>query len=575
MITKRRFLFLATIVLVAIGVAISKPTHGNAWAFDPDQKAPAPTYKLVVVIVVDQLRADFLTRFGDLFVDNGFKLLMERGAWFTNCRYEHGVTKTGPGHACIATGANPAVHGIVGNDWYEQADGKFVPIDCVRAPDARTIGLPGGSTSVGASPRRLLADTLADQLKAATPASRVLACSLKDTAAILHVGKAADGAYWWNRGTGLMITSDFYHSELPPWVRAFNDDRPADRYLNRTWTRIAPLAEYNHRCRRDDADYEWGARYGRTNTFPHRLSEPYLNRPSVAYYASLFDSPFGNELLLNFAKGGIEAMKLGRRGVTDLLLVSLSSNDGVGHVYGPYSHEVMDITLRTDRQLADFFKFLDSRVGLKNCLITLTSDHGACTVPEYAIEKKQGGGRITATKIARQIDQTLSKAFGKPAGTERYVGKVSMPWVYFRSSALQSKHVTADKLRDVLEKMANDEPSLAAVFLAEDIQRDDFALSAAHSLRSRVKASYYPGRSGDLYVHVAENWYAGSSATGHGSAHPYNTHVPLLLFGRGIKPGKYDTPSAPTDIAATLAKLLNIPPPSKSTGRILQEAVSR
>lgn len=594
----KRRTFLSGAVALCLGAAlVHTPTSGWAWASGDDADAAPTQCKLVVVIVIDQLRADYLTRFGDLFGSGGFKLLTHGGAWFVNCHYEYGVTKTGPGHASIATGCNPSVHGIVGNDWHERVGGELVAVNCVRDPAVRLVGAGDNPAAVGASAGRLLADTLAEKLKAASPASRVLSCSLKDSAAALLAGPAADGVYWWDRPTGLMVTSTGCQRALPQWAEDFNGQRLGERYADQLWTKLAPESEYLRRCRKDAVEYEQGQ--GTMNAFPHRIGGPGFKVPSSRFSWALWSSPLGNDLVLDFARRGIEGMKLGQRAETDLLLISLSSNDIVGHEYGPYSHEVMDITLRTDRQLADFFDYLDEKIGLQNCIIALTSDHGACMVPEYAREKTKIGGRTTARVLAGKIDRMLAAEFGKSSGSGSYVADVNMPWVYFHHAALRRNQITNDMLRAAMEKWSRTEPSISTVFLASDIQRRNFvarsdrahaanpvdkeprasahanptsAISFSH-LRSLVKACYHPARSGDAYLHLAENWYASGKAAGHGSAHPYDTHVPLLLLGPNIKPGKYQSRCAPTDLAPTLAKLLNIPAPSKSTGRSLREAL--
>lgn len=537
----------------------------------PAAEMTGPPCRLAVVIVIDQFRADFLTRFGDLFVEDGLRLLMDRGAWFTNCHYDHGSTKTGPGHACIATGANPAVHGIVNNDWFEDAGGKYDKISCVQDAAASPLGFADEAVTGGRSPKRLLADTLADQLKAAGPNSRVLSCSLKDTAAVPSAGKSADQAYWCDENTGQFVTSSFYGPAMPAWASAFNDSRFVDQFMGKSWIRIAPAGDYDRRCRRDDAEYEWGSALGWSNSFPHVLSEPGFANPGASYYQRLQESPYGNELLLAFAKQGVEALKLGQRQVADMLIVSLSSNDLVGHRFGPLSHEVMDITLQTDRQLAEFFKFLDQKVGLKNCLIALSSDHGVCLIPEDALENGIESSRLNASQLDEKLEQALVTAFGTPDGSSQYVAGIEMPWLHFVPQAIG--RVPPDKLRQTVEAVIGGEPARAGLFWAQDIERDQFMPAGGDKIRSRIKAAYYPGRSGQAYLHLRENWYRTGHATGHGSAYDYDTHVPLLLFGRNIKPGRYDAPASPTDIAPTLARLMHIKPPSKATGRVLHEAL--
>ncbi len=529
--------------------------------------AASPAPRLVVVLVVDQLRADLITRFEDLFVAGGFKRLIDHGAWFTHCHFEHAVTMTGPGHACVATGANPSIHGIVSNVWMEQRGDALVETRCSSDPGG---GTPDSSPVVplaGDSPTQLQAETLGDRLKTVRPGARVISLSLKDTAADMMAGRRADGGYWFDLERGRILPSDRAH-DLPEWVQAFAASGALQRYAGSTWERIADPAEYARRCHRDDADYERGDAYNFGNTFPHRLPA----EPRSDYGRALFASPFGNDLVLDLARAGVTALKLGRGPSTDALFISLSSNDVIGHAFGPHSHEVMDVTLRTDRQLDAFFRFLDAEVGAGNWLIALTGDHGVCPVPEYAVEQRLPAGRLHPA-LRERLEQRITQDCGPAGGARQYVAALWFPWLYFEPAALRSSR--PDLLRRAVEAVIAEEPGIDSVVWIDPQLRPTPTRPTAAALQQRIALSTFPGRSGHAYLHFAANWFgAGRHATGHGTAHAYDTHVPLLLFGNGIHHGKYHTAASPTDIAPTLATLMGIPAPAQSGGRVLREALN-
>jgi hypothetical protein len=403
---------------------------------------PAPaTPSLVVVLTIDQFRGDYLERFRGHFVPGGFRLLLEQGANFTDCRYRHAVTKTACGHAVVLTGVHANEHGIVNNAWTDRETLKRG--NCVEDTGAQLIGRPesrGGvklpDTAVGASPRRLLASTVGDELKLRRPESKVIGISSKDRSAILLSGKLADAAYWMDKGT--IVSSTHYMKELPEWVRAFNAMGRVESYFGKTWERLLPAAAYDQLQGPDNMPGEFGD-YGMGQTFP-RVVNGGSGQITSAYYEAFEGAPFKNEVLLAFARGVVENENLGRRGVTDLLCLSFSTNDVVGHNYGPDSHEVMDITLRTDRMLAEFLTFLDQRVGLNKCTIVFTADHGIAPLPERVkgLNANLSAGRVDNVALLKTCEEALNTAFGPLAAGRRWL-VVDENWLFFQRDVLKEK----------------------------------------------------------------------------------------------------------------------------------------
>jgi hypothetical protein len=491
-------------------------------------QAAAGRPKLVVAITVDQFRYDYLERFGPY--QAGLARLLREGAVYMNAYLEHAPTVTAIGHAVVLTGAPPAASGIVGNEWYDRALKKQVT--SVSDDDTRLLGAPGGA---GASPRKLLAATVGDELKKADRRAKVIGVSLKDRSAILPAGRSADGAYWYDSKTGNVVSSSYYFSDLPAWVKAFNERRYADRFAGAEWK---PLAD----------------------------GKPLLVLPQGGpdYYSRLTASPFGNELVVKLAEAAIEAEKLGRGPATDLLAISLSANDYVGHRYGPDSDQVRDVTLRTDLLLGEFFQFLDERVGLAHVLIVLTSDHGVAPVPELRAAG-QPGGRIRDADIAAAIERRLEQRFGKGPWV---VGK-SGPSPYLNHELAAERGVKLAELRREAAEAVRAIPHIARVYTPEELA----ARRGGDEIDRRVRNGYHPERSPDLFPVAEPFWVFGSERAGHGSPYDYDAHVPVIFWGRAVKAGRYERRVAVNDIAPTLAVLLGVKTPRQSAGRALAELV--
>ncbi len=530
--------------------------------------------RLVVVIVVDQLCAEFLTRFEPFFDDRGFRRLMERGAWFTQAYLPYGVTSTGPGHATIATGAPPCVHGIVGNDWYAGPDRKSTY--CVEDPDCKLVGPNMDERRKGRSPVLLASATLGDQLKLATAGrSKVWGASLKDRSAILLAGRAADGAVWWDGATGHFISSTYYAAKLPDCAARLNRAQIADRYFHKRWDRALPESEYARVCHADDAAHERGRSAGLTNVLPKTIAQD-LNERTAEYYEAVFTSPFGNELVFELARAVVDDEQLGQDDAPDLLGISLSSNDAVGHAFGPHSHEVLDITVRTDRQLGEFLDWLDRAVGLSRCLVALTADHGVAPAPEYARDLRLGGGRVDVAGLLADIEDALSEPLaaaslkgGQHSG-QRAV-KLKGPWLYLNHSALASRGIPATDAAARAARAAAKSDGIARALVEADWSAA--GASADSPIAFHARQSSFPGRSGDVYVHTSPYWAFGGNCAEHGTAHAYDRHVPLLIYGRAIQPLKSSALVDVCDLAVTLAALLHVPPPPAATGAPLAAVV--
>lgn len=525
---------------------------------------------LVVVITIDQFRGDYLARFGGHFGPGGFRLLLEQGANFTDCRYRHAVTKTACGHAVVLTGVHANAHGIVNNNWTERDSLKRV--NCVEDDSVQIIGrpgsrggvkLPGADAIAGASPRRLLASTVGDELKLSRAgAGKVVGISSKDRSAILLSGKLADAAYWMDKGT--IVSSTHYMKDLPAWVKDFNAAGRVESYFGKTWDRLLPVAAYDQLQGPDDAAGEQGD-YGMGRTFPRVVNggEPKIG---AAYYEAFEGAPFKSEVLVDFARAVIDHEQLGRRGVTDLLCLSFSVNDVVGHNYGPDSHEVMDITLRTDRMLADFLAFLDQRVGLKRCTIVLTADHGVAPLPERvkAASAAVSAGRVDGPKLLKTAEDALNRAYGPLADGKRWL-LLDENWLFFQRGVLESKRVASADAEKVVRDAIRGIEFVAAAFTRTELN----AGQAAGDYAEGVLLSHFPDRSGDVFYYMKPFWVDRKFGSNHGTPYTYDAHVPLLWLGAGVKPGTYHARVGVEDIAPTLARILGLLAPPMSQGRVL------
>lgn len=555
---------------------------GGGLALVPDRRADAARRasdaekpRLVVLVVFDQMRGDYLGRWQDLFLAGGFRRLMGNGAWFQNCHYPYANTMTGPGHATLATGCPPMTHGIVGNDWYDRKLARSV--NCVGSDRHAQVPLPlpdekdkekkTEPPKKGVSPDRLLAPTLADAMKEQLGEEvRVVCLSLKDRSSSLPGGKQPDACYWADKH-GRMVTSDYYRAGHR-WVRQFNLSGVVDRWHGKDWQRLRDDIDYVKRAGPDEVTGE-GKGNHQGLTFPHPFGDgPKKERTN--YYAALANSPFGNEVLLELAKKAIVEEKLGQRDKPDFLSISFSSNDLVGHAWGPDSQEVLDITLRSDRIVKELLDYLDARVGTGKYVLALSADHGICPLPEVKRSKGVPARRVDPKPWLEKIETHLDKLYpaGKDEGESkaRWVAGHNSNMLYFDRKRLARRGVAIEKAAHVLARWITEHPGFAAAYTQADLvggeRTDEFI--------DKVRLSFQADRSGDVMYVNSPYCFVTTYLTGttHGSPHSYDTHVPLFVFGPGIKAGVRKEHVSPEHAAVILARSLGIKPPARARQKV-------
>jgi predicted AlkP superfamily pyrophosphatase or phosphodiesterase len=549
-----------------------------------------PRPRLVLLIVVDQFRYDYLSRFGDLFGSRGIGRLMREGASWTEANFDHVPTFTAPGFAVFMTGASPSQTGIVANEWYERETGRRVK----AISDDSTRMLAGKPGEKGYSPQRLLCSTVGDELRLAhNDRSKVIGISQKNRSAILPAGRRANAAYWLSTDNGNIISSTYYFDHLPEWVVRFNNRHLADALFGARWDRLLPdEAEYLRRAGKDDVPWEnLDKSSADTNFFPHVVTGG-STAPDKPFYRALDYTPFSNDMLVAFAESAIANEKLGAGDSTDVLSVGFSANDYVGHRFGPYSQEAMDMTLRVDQQIGKLLDFVDARVGLRNTIVIFTADHGASPVPEQAALQNLAGRRYQKGDLLKVAEEGLQARYARkdrPATdylqtfsnkNETEQGLLNSNF-YLNRAALQRDGIDLDEAERVLGEAVMKVPGVARYFTRKQLEHN--SISSPDPVARRVLNGFYSGRSGDVII-VYEPYTIQfdppddptdplSSAT-HGSPYSYDTHVPLIIMGRGFASGRYTQAAAPTDIAPTLAHVLGLEAPSCSVGRVLAEALT-
>jgi hypothetical protein len=503
--------------------------------------------KLVVVIIIDQFRGDYLERYHTQFGEGGFRLLLDHGANFTDCNYDYANTRTAPGHATLFTGAYSNGHGIVANEWWDPKKKKMVT--SVEDDDTKLVGLAPDQNKdqtkdkAGASPHNLLADTLGDELKLATQGkARAFSLSLKDRAAILPGGFAADAAYWIDPKSGAWVTSTYYRPDLPKWAQGFNAANRTAKYWDRDWKSANGdvLRSTTHRKGKDGSD--------------------------AGFYEVVGSTPFANEYELEFAKELVVYENLGAGQATDFLAISLSPNDILGHQVGPDSPEMAAMALALDRELADFFNFLGHQVGLADLWIALSADHGVSALPDAAKKLRIPAANLDAKKLEAQINSALTAKFSRAA---TYV-KLDYPDAWLDEDAFAAAHVKEHDAETAVGE-AMKQAGLRDYFTKSQLAEGEVPDTA---LGKKFLHSYSP--EGGWYVMgVPEIYTVGSSkGTDHASPYTYDTHVPLAFYGLPFRPGTYRTHAEPVDLAVTLASLLGINAPTHAVGRVLTESLA-
>ncbi|HEX5150638.1 MAG TPA: alkaline phosphatase PafA [Parafilimonas sp.] len=502
--------------------------------------------KLVIGIVVDQMRWDFLYRYYDKYLPGGgFKRLLGEGFSCENTMIPYTPTLTACGHTSVYTGSVPAIHGITGNDWFDYAKNRI--IYCSEDDSVKTIG--SNTTAGEMSPRNLLVTTITDELRLATNfQSKVIGIAIKDRGAILPAGHNANAAYWYDNNTGDWITSSYYRDSLPAWVKAINVQKLPDKYYGMDWNTLYPINTY-------------------TESDLSRTGLPYsLKQFAGKNYQVIAATPYGNSLTFDMAKAAITGEELGNNNTaTDMLTVSLSSTDYIGHANGPNAPETEDCYLRLDKDLGDFIGFLDSKIGKGQYLVFLTADHGAAHVPAFLKAHKIPAGNFDNENVTAALNKLLSEKFHTP---ELIHGIINYQ-VYLDRNTITAKKLNKDSVyATVINYLLQDE-AIERAFAIDD--------AANVTLNSRIKEAvmngYYPQRSGDIQLIYKSQWIDGflKRGTTHGVWNPYDAHIPLIWFGWNIHQGTTNREVYMTDIAPTVAAMLEIQMPNGSIGHVIKE----
>lgn len=518
------------------------------------QTTPAPaTPKLVVGLVVDQMRWDFFYRYPTKYSENGWRRMLREGYKCENTHINYSPSYTAPGHAAIYTGSVPNVNGIAGNYWYDYDAGKVVY--CTEDTSRKTVG--AASKAGLMSPVRMQSTSIADEIKLSSNfGSKTIGIALKDRGAILPAGHSANAAYFYDGASGNWITSSYYMDTLPAWATAFNEKKLAAKYVAGNWNTLLPLAQY-FESHEDDVPFESAFKNETKPVFEHKVSE--LAKPGLDIIRA---TPFGNSFTLDFAKAAIENERLGLGKYTDMLTVSLSSTDYIGHQFGPNSVEAEDCYLRLDKDIESFLSYLDAKIGKGNYLLFLTADHGAAHAPGFLKTKNLPAGSLNSDTLVTRLNTLLQEKFG--AG--EWIINFDNMQLYLNRKLIADTKTDAEKLKQVIIDFTAQQEGIAQVL---DMHKLDAALLNSH-LKEYIINGYYPDRSGDIFVLTQPGWVEGfAKGTTHGTIYPYDTHIPLLFMGWKVKTGSDYTPIYITDIAPTIAALVKCQEPNGSVGKVI------
>ncbi|MBL0330254.1 MAG: alkaline phosphatase family protein [Bacteroidetes bacterium] len=538
---KKYFLFIA--VNVFAFTAVAQTTK-------PAPKATKP--KLIVGIVIDQMRYDYIYRFWDKFGTDGFKKLVNEGFFCKNTNFNYVPTYTGPGHAAVYTGTTPAVNGIIANDWFDKNTQKYM----YCAEDNKVTGLGTTAKEGKRSPVNLLTTTITDELRiSSNMKSKVIGIALKDRSAILPAGHVANAAYWFDGSNGCFISSTYYMAELPKWVQEFNKKELPKFYLSQPWNTLLPIEKYTESLP-DDNKYETLAKGELKPVFPHDLPNLY---PKNGGYGMIRNTPFGNSLTKDFAIETMKQENLGKSTATDFLAISFSSPDYIGHSYGPNSIEQEDDYLRLDKDLAELIKAIELQVGKGNALIFLTADHAAPEVPAYLVDLKIPAGYVNEDKMTDSLKKYLTKTYG-----DSLVLSYSNQQLFLNHRVIEAKKLYLPQVQEDVAAFMMKFADVSEVITGTTMNNTQFT----EGVRYLMQKGYNAKRSGDVLVNYSPG-YVDFMPTGttHGSPYSYDTHVPLLFYGWNIKQGSSTEQVYITDIAPTLAMLLNIQFPNGTTGK--------
>jgi predicted AlkP superfamily pyrophosphatase or phosphodiesterase len=507
--------------------------------------------KLVVGIVIDQMRYDYLYRYWDKYGNGGFKRLLREGYSCANTNINYVPTYTGPGHAAIYTGTTPSVNGIVGNEWFDRKSRK--PVYCVSDTAYMTVGNTDAKEG-RMSPNNLLTTTVTDELRLSSNfKSKVIGISLKDRGAILPAGHSANAAYWYDAKSGNWISSSYYLNQIPGWVNDFNNARQPEKFLSQDWNTLLPIGQYSESSG-DTSAFEEPFKGEAQAVFPHHLQKMNLGM--------LRETPFGNSFTKNFAEAAIKSENLGRNGACDFLAVSFSSTDYIGHRFGPNSVEVEDTYLRLDKDIEEFLDFLDGYIGKENVLVFLTADHGAANNPGFMYKMKLSSsvGNFNSSYITDTLRTFLVNRFHNSHLVEDYENQQ----IYLNKDTLSARKLTQNEVTTAIIEEVKKYPGIGGVVACNSFT----ANTCTEGQLALLQRGYYESRSGDIAITLKPGWLENKiKGTTHGSGYSYDTHIPLIFYGWRIRNGETDTPVSITDIAPTIASILHVQFPSGCTGK--------
>lgn len=540
--TMRYFTAIFLLFCASLGAVAQKSKH-------------LPKPKLVVGIVIDQMRNDFLYRYYDKYSERGFKRLMREGFNCRNHHYHYATTYTGPGHAAIYTGSIPAINGIVGNDWYELS-GKLMYV----AEDSTVNGVGTDSKAGKMSPRNMLTTTITDQLRLASNfRSKVIGVAIKDRGAILPAGHTANAAYWFDAANAKWVSSSFYMNKLPQWAEQFNQSGRVEALQKNAWQTLLPISQYVE-SEADDQSYERTLEGEEKPIFPHKINSA----------AALTYTPFGNTLTKEFALAAFRNENLGKSGETDFLCVSFSSPDIGGHSFGPFSIETQDMYLRLDLEIAEMLETFDKELGKGNYLVFLTADHGVADVPAFLKKNKIPAGNSVETNHLEVVQTAIEKKLG--AG--KWIRYAENQQIYLNQELLEQKNVSVRQIYEIAKKALLHQSD---VYTVVNLWDNDISSALPTYYAEMVKNIYHPKRSGEILILLKPAYFYGfvKGGTTHGTFYNYDTHVPMLWFGWQVPRGETTRRTSIADIAPSLAIFLNILPPNGSVGEPIREVLKR
>lgn len=512
--------------------------------------------KLVVGIVVDQMRYDYLYRFSQRFSETGFKRLLKEGFVCHNAHYNYIPTYTAPGHASIYTGTTPDVHGIIANDWYSRQDQKMVY--CTSDSGFVTVGSESDAGEM--SPGKLLCGTLGDAFKLFSQSqSKVYGVSLKDRGAILPAGHSADGAFWYDGGkNGKWISSSYYFGGLPNWVTKFNNSTSIKKLIDQDWNTLYPLTTYTA-SGPDNNAFEGKFKGEEKPVFPHKIK---LLAPLNGDFDIIRNTPFGNTIVTDFAKELINNESLGLDEIPDMLAMSYSSTDYIGHRFGTNSIEIEDAYLRLDNELSGFFSFLDEKIGKGEWLVFLTADHAAGEPPSYLNARKIPGGYFSKDSLSNALKDFIQKTFVNAGGV---IENISNGQIFLNSDSVETSQLGDEEIEQITDFIQS-YPGVDKVVLSGELE-----LFSGGDMYDKLKKGYHNRLSGDILFTLLPGWVEyGKTGSTHGSGYEYDTHVPLLFFGWGVKPGAAYEAVGVEDIAPTISTIIKISWPQAATGKPIQ-----